>query len=464
MIGGSIVVQRCGPAHPGCGCTGNADRAENVTNANEAEPGVQRAPSEATGAGGAGGVEVPHLRADRFAPSAPPARARPALSDVLDESLGYAQLDDVGLGTMHRLELRRVAGDAAVLHAIQRQEPQPRTPEHEEAFAKIQGSPMYDVLPQLAALDAAVRSDEQAARKVGGPRLVLAVRAVKSKGNWQPFAVTNAAEIAELPIDQIGDLMRFVGAPATVRLFDRADFDGRFDGMADATTGTITLIMRVKFEPVEGQTYSGDPVGTTAWEQNNQKAFAAFGPKFKAAVESAWSKSGPVKPTCPGTRVAPLATRVSVQIVESNEHLAVRLYGVTASVPSNIEPNLGKGETSRRGKMQVGDTDLKPTSHKNPNGTTVTSAQVTAAHEFGHAMGLKHVACDSNEGVCYGTTQAEYGDIMGGGMSVGTMSVGSGKGAHVHDDLRAFEKIGERWGQDLLPGPLGPRCNKWGPA
>jgi hypothetical protein len=356
------------------------------------------------------------------------------------------------------------AANDTALDAIQRQELQSSTPEHEEALAKIQGGPMYDLLPQLAALDAAVRSDEQAARKAGGPRLVLAERAVKSRGNWQPFALNNATEIAELPIDQIGDLMRFVGAPATVRLFDRADFDDRFDGMVDPTTGTITLIMRVRFEPVEGQTYSGDPVGSEAWERNNQKAFAAFGPKFKAAVESAWSKSGPVKPTCPDAHVAPFATRISVRIVESNEHLTVKLYGATAHIDSNIEPDLRKGETSRKGSMSVGDTDLRPTSHKLPNGTTLTSAQVAAAHEFGHAMGLRHVACDQNSAMCYGTTQAQYDDIMGGGMSVGSMSVGSGKDAHVHDDLRAFEKIGERWGQDLLPGPLGAKCNKWAPA
>lgn len=356
-----------------------------------------------------------------------------------------------------------MAGNAALAHAIQRQEVLQRSPEHEEALAKIQGGPMYDLLPQLGALDVAVRADEDAATKVGGPRLVLAMRAVKSKGNWQPFALDNAGEIANLPIDQIGDLMRFVGAPSSVRVFDRANFDGRFDGMVDPTTGTITLIMRVKFEPVEGQSYSGDPAGTKAWEQNNQKAFAAFGPKFKAAVEHAWFKSGPVKPTCPGTKVASFATRLSVQIVGSNEHLAIKLYGVTAGLRSNVEPKLRKGETSRKGEMQVGDTELKPTSLKHPNGTTVTSAQVTAAHEVGHAMGLAHVACEG-EGVCYGTTQAEYGDIMGGGGSVGTMSVGSGKTAHVHDDLLAFERIGERWSQDLLPGPLGPKCGKWGPA
>jgi hypothetical protein len=359
-------------------------------------------------------------------------------------------------------QLQRAAGNSAVLHAIQRQEATPTDPGHEEALAKIQGGAMYDLLPKLSALDVAVRSDEAAARKVGGLRLVVAMRAVKSKGNWQPFALNNAAEIADLPIDQIGDLMRFVGAPASARLFDRADFDGRFDGMVDPTTGTITLIMRVKFEPVEGQTYSGDPAGTKAWEENNRKAFAAFGPKFKSAAESAWSNSGPVKPACPSTNVAAFATRVSVQIVDSNEHLAIKLYGVTASLRSNVEADVRKGETSRKGAMQVGDTDLKPTSLKYPDRTTVTSAQVTAAHEFGHAMGLKHVACDA-DGVCYGTTQAEYGDIMGGGMSVGTMSVGSGRGAHVHDDLIAFEKIGERWGRDQLPGPLASKC-KWGPA
>ncbi len=393
-------------------------------------------------------------------------------SSLLAPRAGPHRLDATSRGRVART-LQRAAGNHAVgrlidpaspCRPVQRQVDASSASDHVEALAKIQGGPMYDLLPRLAALDVALRSDEDAARRAGGPRLVVAERAVRSKGDWQAFALANAAEIADLPLDQIADLMRFVGAPTTVRVFDRSNFDGRFDGMVDPTTGTITLIMRVKFLPVEGQTYSGDPVGTKAWEQSNVAAFAAFGPKFKAAVESAWSVSGPVKPACSSARTAPFATRVSVQVVESNEHLAVTLYGVTARVDSSVDQQIDKGQTSRKGRMQIGDTELRPKSHQLPSGSQLTSAQVTAAHEFGHAMGLHHVGCDGNSGVCYGTTQSQYDDLMGGGMAVGTQTIGTAGGARRHDDLESFEKIGERWGRDIWPGLLGAGCNTWGPA
>jgi hypothetical protein len=53
---------------------------------------------------------------------------------------------------------------------------------------------------------------------------------------------------------------------------------------------------------------------------------------------------------------------------------------------------------------------------------------------------------------------------MGGGMSLGPTKVGTGKGAKVHDNLKAFEQIGTVWSKEVFPGPLAAKCGTWGPA
>ncbi len=324
---------------------------------------------------------------------------------------------------------------------------------------------MFALLPDVARLPPEVRADEAAAAFVGGPRLVVAIHAVNTKGNWQAFAAANTTEMAALPLDQIDDLMRYVGAPADVRTFDRSKFDSRFDALVDPTTGTMTLIMKIRMEMVEGQSYSGDPVGSKGWEQNNLAAFQAFGPSAKAAIEAGWSGTGPVKPVTKGLKVPSFATRVSVVLVDGGEHISFKVYGGTASVRSNVDQHLPPGATKRTGELQVGDTDRKKTSLQHKDGTKVNNEQVTVAHEFGHAMGLDHVAGPAASGdKSYGIRQSEYNDIMGGGMSLGPTAVGSGKGASTHDNLKPFETIGEVWGKEVFPGPLAAKLSVWGPG
>lgn len=152
--GGQVAVQRCGPAHPGCGCSPEERHAAEATDDTEAasQP-VQRAVP--------GGVEV-HLQSARFAPSAklelcfqdrarlrrgdPDTDAVQRVQEALlalpaktgrsydlgekgadgvygaktaaavvkfksDESLGSTQFDDVGPGTMRRLDELFAGGD-----------------------------------------------------------------------------------------------------------------------------------------------------------------------------------------------------------------------------------------------------------------------------------------------------------------------------------------------------------------
>lgn len=184
---------------------------------------------------------------------------------------------------------------------------------------------------------------------------------------------------------------------------------------------------------------------------------------MKSVIESAWSGTGSVKPVTKGLTVPAFATKVSVQLVDSGEHISFKVYGATANVRSNVNQRMEPGANARSGALQVGDNDLKPTSLEHPDHSKVSSQQVTSAHEFGHAMGLQHVRC-AGDGVCYGVNQAEYGSIMGGGMGLDPVAIGSGKGAHVHDNLVPFEKIGEVWGKEVFPGSLAAKLSVWGPA
>jgi hypothetical protein len=363
--------------------------------------------------------------------------------------------------------LQRSAGNAALARAIQRQPPtqappdQAAPPDHARALGDVQGHAMFNLLPMLERLDPAVLADEAAAQAVGGPRLVVAIHAVKSKGNWKAFSEANADQLNQLPVDQIGDIMRYLGAPADVKVYDRGEFEGafagRFDGMVDPSTGTLTLIFRVSFEKVEGAQYGGVRPGEKGFDDVNQAAFDEFVAKFKTAIESVWSSKASITATCPGFKVPTFLTKVNVVVNSGQPHVTFKVYGVTSGIQSNVEKD---GKT---GALQVGDVEKHKTEQNLPGGKKLTSEQITAAHEFGHAIGLQHVACDGERQICYGTTDAEFGDIMGGGMNVQSLSTTSVR-RRPHDDLAPFEEIARRWGKDVFPPALQAKCNKWNRA
>ena len=155
--GGQVAVQRCGPAHPDCGCSPEERRAAETADETESAP----QPVQREVPGGGGGVEV-HLRSARFTPSAklelcfqdrarlrrgdPDTDAVQRVQEALlalpaktgrtydlgekgadgvygaktaaavvkfksDEALGSTQFDDVGPGTMRRLDELFASGD-----------------------------------------------------------------------------------------------------------------------------------------------------------------------------------------------------------------------------------------------------------------------------------------------------------------------------------------------------------------
>jgi hypothetical protein len=326
-----------------------------------------------------------------------------------------------------------------------------RDDENLEKLRQVQGQAMFALLPTLAGMDRNVLADEEAARTAGGPRLIVAIHAVQQKGDWKAYATANAGELAALPTDQIGDVMRYVGAPKNVGLYERGDFGGRFDAFVDPVTKSITLIFKAKAIPVEDNPPTAEEMAT-------------FKAGFKSSVEVTWSGKGTVQPACPVPGVGAFTTRVVVHFVEGGEHLPIIVYSSRVRI-GVIETDIKTGARTGRMSADAGETQKReqyPGQGKSfgklPPGQPLTSEQATAAHEFGHAIGVDHVHCKGDATVCYGTNQQEWDDVMGGGMKLQRMKVGG----ELHSDFSAFEKIGERWGKDVFPGPLAAKCNKWG--
>lgn len=347
--------------------------------------------------------------------------------------------------------LQGLVGNRATNLAMQplQREVLQRDKANEQPLADIQGKPMFALLPVIAAMQpVAARADYGAAMVVGGPRLVVAMKAAASVGDWKGFAAANAEELANLPPDQIGDIMRYVKAPADVKQYERNEFDGRYDAWVEPTSGLITLIMKVKIEPVEDAGPSRDEI-------------AQFRSEFKQNVESTWSGKGTVKPSCPDLPIAAFKTKVVVHFVDGGEHLPITLYSSRVNTGAIETDKQGR----RRARLSADAARERPTEHyagqpKDSQGRPIPlkSKQSVAAHEFGHAIGIDHPRCKGG-GVCYGSTQQEWDDVMGGGMKLQVLK--DAKGLVTHSDFAAFERIGERWGRDVFPGGLAAKCNKW---
>jgi hypothetical protein len=72
---------------------------------------------------------------------------------------------------------------------------------------------MFALLPTLEGFPVGLRSDEEAARVVGGPRLVTALRVVAArKSPWEDFRATHEAELNALPVDQIENIRTYLNA------------------------------------------------------------------------------------------------------------------------------------------------------------------------------------------------------------------------------------------------------------
>jgi hypothetical protein len=89
-----------------------------------------------------------------------------------------------------------------------------RKEENNSILAAIQGLPMYELLPRLINLSEDLLNDEDAGRLIGGPRLVIAMRAVRAKLERDiDFLINNKTDLQSLPPDQYVDIINFLATP-----------------------------------------------------------------------------------------------------------------------------------------------------------------------------------------------------------------------------------------------------------
>ena len=93
--------------------------------------------------------------------------------------------------------------------------------------------------------------------------------------------------------------------------------------------------------------------------------------------------------------------------VAASPHYAVNVSYETAFTRSSVGhgPNQGTFDSL----------DVNPISY---TFGARTYRRTTVEHEFGHMLGLPHIACSSNDANCYGTTHAQRNNIMGYGGDV----------------------------------------------
>jgi hypothetical protein len=76
---------------------------------------------------------------------------------------------------------------------------------------------MDALLPELQALEPAVRGDEALGVAVGGTRLVMAMQTIAAKvakTSWTTFLAGKKTDFMTWPPDQVGSILRYLGAPS----------------------------------------------------------------------------------------------------------------------------------------------------------------------------------------------------------------------------------------------------------
>ena len=211
--------------------------------------------------------------------------------------------------------------------------------------------------------------------------------------------------------------------------YRRANFDDRFDGEVDAANHRVVLIMRLNIEDW------GKPEG-------KEERITKFRAKAKALIEQTWSGIYALQSVCQG-QTEKFEARLRVEMTASNPHHTVRLWEKSSNVRSKSTDWQQGDENARARTTPVLLDPKKPPSKSNMK--EMTFYQVPAVHEFGHLMGLQHIACAGDDDRCYGVTAEQKMDIMGYGSVVSPR------------DYAPFVRIMTRYGRDTLH----PECNKW---
>jgi hypothetical protein len=369
-------------------------------------------------------------------PGSEPARSRAEVTDPVRPTAASVE------------SIAAVAGNAAISRFLAGSRPvtvqrSGTVMSAETQLAAVQGNAMYGLLPELASMPPSVLDDRTAARQVGGDRLVLAIEAMQAKGKqaWIEFAQQRSARLAQLPADQVTDIIRYLGAPADARYYTRQFFNQNYDGVVDPAKGEVLLIFKVKFFFEESSRVNVAPLQT------------GFPAGFKKAVEETWSGKGTCQlPGPDGTKRA-FATRVQVDVTP-DPHYTFQVSIIPKGRVSVTDKDKHSGGLDYH--------DNEPRKHSedfpSPGGKTVhtETEQITSAHEAGHAFGLDHVNGSGDASKDYAGRPEHAPDIMGLGNKVMVQS--TPKGQITHNDFAPFEAIADKWRKELYPGALEAQC------
>jgi hypothetical protein len=179
--------------------------------------------------------------------------------------------------------------------------------------------------------------------------------------------------------------------------------------------------------------------GGGKWTMTEQQSWQD---KFVRMVTDKWSLKHYLEPTelCPDLPVPRVAVNVRCVPVPAGapRHLDVVVFrdseawershvarnrGVTIS-DSSVDQ--GRPHPTSAADMRVRESDIDED----------ISGYSTASHEFGHALGLDHIACVGSEDQCYGRGD-EAADVMGKGPTI---------------SARDYEPFAELLGREFTPG------------
>jgi hypothetical protein len=343
--------------------------------------------------------------------------------------------------------------------------------EARKGLADIQGHAMFALLPRLKDMNGSHPDwvgDFDLGQQVGGPRLVIAMKAVKHGGDWLSYVGANQ-DVGQLWTDQVIDIMNFLGAPADAKYYPADAFGGKFDAAVSPSESKLTLVWRVKFESA-GKRFTNDP-NPEAQEKAAKEAMAKFARDFPPAVEGVWK--GRIKPVKPIGSLSGFNCGVKVFVVDSGQHKLIHVHSTL---------NETGGERSNMDSDPAGDGNLRDTANqptprtkgfskdgKHPDPNPQTYNQPASAHEAGHAWGLDHPNCNHEEerkagrdpgrDFCYAANKEQASSVMGLGKE---LKVTDRAGIH-HDDYAPFISIAQKWGSEVpFPG-LDAKHNVWTP-
>jgi hypothetical protein len=162
-------------------------------------------------------------------------------------------------------------------------------------------------------------------------------------------------------------------------------------GVASDQPCRLTLSTKVLFKPQ----------GT--WPPGR---FAQWQQEYIRVVTNRWNFRFlliPIRP-CEGEPCKIATAQVRVVPVTSNPHHTINV--------DYLKPAGKQSSTDLPGPSQAYESDVRR------SGRDLRKSHATAAHEFGHMLGLEHVHCPDNVDECYGTNREEKADVMGRGEIV----------------------------------------------